>query len=158
MDSSSNLTPPSAQRCLEIIAATESDLAKPSLKQAASFAKDLFGCLPYLERRDIDLTIFLKKVVLIFEAHSTAAAVSILDPVTGLVGREEFISLPKINLALQAFEDEKRSIILSAQMLLTNHQQRKLERRQAQFNTVESQSFEARHGVSPIEFVKAKLQ
>ena len=149
---------PSVTACTELKQAIALSFTKPTPRQATALAKELFDCLPYLERKGIDLTVFLAKLVLVFEAHSVAAARSILDPVHGLVGREEFISLPKVNLALEAFEASHREVILAAEWALAEHERRAQALTQTKANAVEQETFADRHGQSPVEFARQRIQ
>ena len=145
---------PAVTFCRSALENAAANFTKPTMRQSMALAKELFDCLPYLERKGIDLTVFLSKLVLIFEAHSLAAARHILDPVHGIVGREEFISLPKVNLALEKYEAEQRSVIAAAEWALSEHSRRAVLAKQNAAIESERESFEARHGKSPVEYAK----
>lgn len=145
---------PSPAYCQSALQNAAANFTKPTMRQSTALAKELFDCLPYLERKGIDLTVFLSKLVLIFEAHSLAAAKHILDPVHGMVGREEFISLPKVNLALEKYETEQRAVIAAAEWALSEHSRRAMLTKQRAQIEAEQESFESRHGKSPVEYAK----
>ncbi|MDP8997812.1 MAG: hypothetical protein M3O03_12560 [Pseudomonadota bacterium] len=149
---------PSAKICNAVRNETLAGFTRPSPKQSITLANELLDCLPYLERKGTDLTIFVAKLVLIFEAHSLAAARHVLDPIHGLVGREEFISLPKVNLALERFEAEQRHLIFAAEWALAEHERRSQARTQAEAFANERATFEQRHGETPLEHARRKLQ
>lgn len=149
---------PGAKVCVALAQYAAATFTKPTPRQSTALAKELFDCLPYLERKGIDLTVFLAKLVLIFEAHSLAAARHILDPVHGLIGREEFISLPKVNLALEKFEADQRQLLFAAEWALAEHERRTQALAQAEAIAAEQASFQKRHGVTPAEYARARLQ
>ena len=149
---------PPIKTCLDLIKNTAAGFTKPTPKQCSVFGRELVGSVPYLERSGIDLPIFLKSLVIIFSAHSIAAAKHILDPVNGVIGTEEFINLAKINLALKRFEAQQHELMAAAEWAMAENERRERQTEQTQINAAERLNFADRHGKSPTEFAREALE
>jgi hypothetical protein len=150
--------PASIDRCVEIIEIAKSKLVNPDLRTATQFAKQLVSSRPDLDRKGIDLSFFSASLVKVFEAHSIAAAMDILDPVSGLVGCEDFLSLPKINLALELFEREQHSIANAAEWVVFEHKRRASLETKKQELAGSAERFTHLHGKSPVQVAMENME